>query len=140
MFDWNQFYIIAEKLSRLAISEPGLSEAYYRIAISRIYYSVAIQTRDKLINFGFKFPKENTHTLVKTRVANNFVSREKNKRILWRIAKDNLITLCERREEADYNSDKNGEAASHYSYAVAEADSVLEFLEIVSGEDFNISF
>lgn len=138
MFDWNQFLDIAESLSRKAFQEPNLSEACYRIGISRTYYSVLIQVRDKLKTFGFEFPEENTHTLVKIRVSNNFISRDRDKKNLWRIAKDDLVSLCAKRKDADYVSDEYENVAKHYDYAKDEAENVINFLNEVVREDFNL--
>jgi hypothetical protein len=86
------------------------------------------------------FPEENTHSLIKQKVKNNFIAKDRDKKRLWHAAKDDLVSLCDRRKQADYDSKNIDDIASLYNYAVDEAKSVLSFLEKVSGDDFNLDF
>jgi uncharacterized protein (UPF0332 family) len=58
MFNWNEYYLLAQELAQRQ------EEAALRSAISRAYYATYCLARNALVQKGFAIPRTNTHKWV----------------------------------------------------------------------------
>lgn len=138
MFDWNNYKIIADELYEKSKECNDMSEAYLRVAISRIYYSAFILTRDKLISFGFKYKQDGIdHTDVRNDVENYFKESRTKSRDMVKDLKQDLFALSEKRKTADYTTNETMSSIPDlYLKSNVEYNSIIDTLNNLSKEDF----
>lgn len=97
-FDWRLYIELADELIK-ADPSGRLAEAYYRSAISRMYYGVFCLTRERLTNMGIRFSTTGeVHKEVREVLTRRFNSTASTK-----LAKK-LGELHTYRKKADYDS------------------------------------
>ncbi len=98
-FDWEDFVILAKKLSEEA-ENSDIEDAYLRSSISRGYFAVFCLARNHLRDVeGLKIPTKETHKWVK----NHFTGTNTKLKI-----KVQLERLRDDRNKADYNDEVKG--------------------------------
>lgn len=95
-FDWKTFRTIADELIK-SQNKQGIEEAYYRSAVSRLYYSAFHSVKNILEQAGVTIPNTRMHESVRERC-------ESSNNQTYRIIGTNLHRLFNFRIDADYKA------------------------------------
>ena len=97
-FEWRQYFTLACSLELDARTAPDLSEAKFRTAISRAYYSALIKARNRLHEEGERVPKDyEVHRFVENKFSH---STDPSRQQIG----ENLRRLRTSRGKADYDN------------------------------------
>lgn len=90
-FNWLSYLDVADEM------RSGGSEAHYRSAISRAYYGVFVEIRDRVSSYGVQIPRKSVHKFIR-----DWLSKQRQSQLV-RMGSD-LSRLWRERNRADYET------------------------------------